>query len=226
VLLLAVNSGVTDALGLLALGGAFTSVMTGNMVLTGVGTATTDWELVRLAAAAILCFSLGCAIGAVLAGTATPGDTLWPRPILVALSAQLGVTLLFAVGWWSTGTDPTEPLQLVLLATNAVGLGIQSSAVQRLGQSGLSTTYLTGTLTTLVVRLATGHRLGAVSASLQILSALVAGAVLGATLTTRLPVLAPVAQLVCLVAVLLGGWFGFPGGSSAGQDAEPDDSGR
>ena len=205
VLLLAANSGVTDALGVLALGGAFTSVMTGNMVLAGLGAATRDGELALLAVAAIVCFSLGCAIGVRLAGTPQQGDPVWPRPIGRALVVQLVLTAGFAVGWWVTRGDPGDALGLGFLMVNALGLGIQSSAVQRLGQSGLSTTYLTGTLTTLVVRLATGHRLGAVSASLQILLALVAGAALGGALTAYLPLAAPVPQLCCLAAAVVGG---------------------
>jgi uncharacterized membrane protein YoaK (UPF0700 family) len=209
VLLLAVNSGVTDALGVLALGGAFTSVMTGNMVLAGAGAATADWALALLAGAAIVCFSLGCAVGARLAGTPREGDPVWPRPICWALLVQLLVTLAFAVGWWTTDAAPGESNRLVFLVINAFGLGIQSSAVQRLGQSGLSTTYLTGTLTTMMVRLATGHRLGAVSASLQILLALVLGAALGAALTVQAPLVAPVPQLLCLCVASAGGLVAF-----------------
>lgn len=205
VLVLAVNSGVTDAIGVLALGGAFTSVMTGNMVLAGLGAATGEMALALLAAAAIVCFSLGCALGARLAGTPEPDDPVWPRPICIALLVQLVVTAGFAVGWWTTGGAPDETWALVFLVVNALGLGVQSSAVQRLGQSGLSTTYLTGTLTTMMVRLATGHRLGAVSRSLQILLALVAGAALGGALTAFAPLAAPAPQLVCLVVAIVGG---------------------
>jgi uncharacterized membrane protein YoaK (UPF0700 family) len=209
VLLLAVNSGVTDALGVLALGGAFTSVMTGNMVLAGAGAATADWALALLAVAAIVCFSLGCAVGARLAGTPQEGDPVWPRPICWALLVQLLVTLAFAVGWWMTDAAPGQSNSLIFLVINAFGLGIQSSAVQRLGQSGLSTTYLTGTLTTMMVRLATGHRLGAVSASMQILLALVVGAAVGAALTLHAPLAAPVPQLLCLAVTLVGGLLAF-----------------
>jgi uncharacterized membrane protein YoaK (UPF0700 family) len=38
-----------------------------------------------------------------------------------------------------------------LLALTALALGIQSAAIQRFGVLGLSTTYLTGTLTTLAI---------------------------------------------------------------------------
>ncbi len=205
VLLLAANSGVTDAIGVLALGGAFTSVMTGNMVLAGLGAATGDTELTLLAFAAIVCFSVGCALGVRLAGTPQQGDGVWPRPICRALLVQLVLTAGFAAGWWVTRGDPGDVVELAFLMVNALGLGLQSSAVQRLGQSGLSTTYLTGTLTTMVVKVASGHRIGTVSASLQILLALVAGAALGGALTAFVPLAAPVPQLCCLSAAAVGG---------------------
>lgn len=70
-----------------------------------------------------------------------------------ALFAELALTAGFAVGWWATSSNPDENWQLMLLGTNAIALGLQSSAVQRFGVSGLSTTYLTGTLTYTVIRL-------------------------------------------------------------------------
>jgi uncharacterized membrane protein YoaK (UPF0700 family) len=205
VVLLAVNSGATDALGFLALGGAFTSVMTGNMVLSGTGLATGDWKLVLLAASAILCFCVGCAAGARVAGTPQEGDGAWPRPICWALTVQLVITAAFAAGWWFVDAEPSDLTALCFLVMNAVGLGIQSSAVQRFGQSGLSTTYLTGTLTTLVVRLTTGRAHPGLRRSADILAGLIGGAALAAALMSWAPMTAPTVQLVCLAAVLTGG---------------------
>src|SRR4051795_462481 len=69
VVTLAVVSGATDAIGLLALGGAFTSVMTGNLVLLGVSASSTDGVLAVAAGGAILAFCTGAALGARLAGS-------------------------------------------------------------------------------------------------------------------------------------------------------------
>src|SRR3569833_3217547 len=70
VVTLAVGSGATDAIGLLALGGAFTSVMTGNMVLLGVAASSADGALAASSGFALLAFCAGAALGARLAGTA------------------------------------------------------------------------------------------------------------------------------------------------------------
>lgn len=202
VLLLAINSGATDAIGFVGLGGVFTSVMTGNMVLLGVGIGNQDATLAVNSAAAIACFALGAGIGARIAHLPREGDPVWPKAVTRALAVEGVVLLLFLAGWWVTGGDPDGAAQLGLLVVNAVALGIQSSAIQRFGVSGLSTTYLTGTLTTVVIRLMTGHGLRHVRSSLEILAALVLGAVLGAWLTVHLWQVAPVLQVGCVALTL------------------------
>jgi uncharacterized membrane protein YoaK (UPF0700 family) len=67
----------------------------------------------------------------------------------------------------------------------------------------MSTTYLTGTLTTVVIRLATGRGVREVWHSIEILLGLVAGAAAGALLVLHMPLLAPVLQLAALGGVLL-----------------------
>lgn len=203
VVLLTVNAGATDAIGFLALGGAFTSVMTGNLVLFGTAAARTDGELAGHTAAAIGCFVAGCVLGARIAGTARPHQPVWPRQVTVALAVEAGLFAGYAIGWWASGSHPRGTLQLVLLSVNAVALGVQSSSVQRFGVSGLSTTYMTGTLTTLVVRLTSGHRVRDVADSLQLLFGLVGGAVAAALLAEHLPAAVPLLQLGLLAAVLL-----------------------
>lgn len=203
VLVLALNSGATDALGFLALGGAFTSVMTGNMVLAGVGTATADTQLLLLAAGAIVCFCLGCAVGARLAGAPQAGDPVWPTSVTLAVTLQLIVTIAFATGWWWAGSDPDKGTAVLLLGISATGLGIQSSAVQRFGVSGLSTTYLTGTLTTFVIGLALRRRTSTSRHGASILGALLFGAALGAATVRLAPPVAPAVPLVSLLLVVL-----------------------
>ena len=204
VVVLAVTSGATDAIGFLALGSAFTSVMTGNMVLLGVGTAARDSTLVISCVVAILSFVLGAAIGARVAGVPSRGDSMWPRAVTVALYVELVLFAAFATLWWSLGSDPGADWLYALLGLNAAALGMQSSAIQRFGVSGLSTTYLTGTLTTVVAKLIGGHRLRAVAHSLTILLGLIVGAALGTLLVEMLPVAVPAIQLVTLAAVLAG----------------------
>ena len=107
-----------------------------------------------------------------------------------------------AVGWWASGSHPAGVTQTAVLAASALALGIQSSAVLRLNVSGLSTTYLTGTLTTLVQTLTTKRRLKGAGRSLCLLIALITGAAIGALLAVRVPAAAPLVPLVILTAVI------------------------
>jgi uncharacterized membrane protein YoaK (UPF0700 family) len=204
VVVLTVNAGATDAIGFLALGGAFTSVMTGNLVLFGISAAEGDGTLARHIVTAVLCYIGGCVLGARLAGTATPGQPVWPPAVTRALAVEFLIFAAYAVGWWATGSAPEGGTQLLLLGANAVALGVQGSSVQRFGVSGLSTTYMTGTLTTVIVRLTSGGRLRHVSDSLQLLAAMIAGAIIAAALADHLPVCAPLIQLVTVGLVLAG----------------------
>ena len=205
VVALAVVSGATDAIGLLALGGAFTSVMTGNMVLLGVSAASHDGSLARSSGLAILAFCAGAALGARLAGSARADDPVWPRAVTRGLAVELAFFAVYATGFWIAGAEPRPGLQTLLLLCTAVGLGIQSSTVQRFGVSGMSTTYLTGTLTTVVMRLATGRGVREVWHSIEILLGLIGGAAAGAALITLAPTVAPLLQLSVLAAVVLVG---------------------
>ncbi|HUZ19066.1 MAG TPA: YoaK family protein [Acidimicrobiales bacterium] len=136
-------TGMTDAIGFTRLGGVFTRVMTANMVLLGVAAGCGDGILALHTRVAFAGYVVG---GAHLAGSARD-DGLWPRSMTLAPAAELLGFCGFAAGWEAAGVRPTGSMTLVLLGVNATALGIQSSAVLRLGVSGLSTTYLTGTLT-------------------------------------------------------------------------------
>jgi hypothetical protein len=69
-----------------------------------------------------------------------------------ALLVELVLLTGFTVGWELTGTRPHGGSQLVLLAVAATAMGTQSAAARGLS-SRVSTTYLTGTLTTVVAAL-------------------------------------------------------------------------
>jgi uncharacterized membrane protein YoaK (UPF0700 family) len=203
VVLLAVVSGATDATGFLALGGAFASVMTGNMVLVGVAVGSGDRSLVELLLFAIGGYVAGAALGARVAGAPRETDTLWPRAVSRALLVELGLFAVFAVVWWALGSDPDETWATGLLGLTALALGIQSSAIQRFGVPGLSTTYLTGTLTTVVIRLVGRQPLRTVRHSASLLLGLVVGAGVAAALVTLARPAAPAVQVLLLTVVVV-----------------------
>jgi uncharacterized membrane protein YoaK (UPF0700 family) len=218
--LLAVNSGATDAIGLLCLGGAFASVMTGNMVLLGVSVFRLDSSLAVRTVAAIVYFVAGCALGTRIAGRARPDDPVWPRSVTLALQIQFLAMAVYAIGWELTGGRPGGAMQVGLLLINALALGMQSSTVARFGVSGLSTTYLTGTLTTLVIHVASGRGLRNVQCSAQILGGLIGGAALGGILAVHLPPFAPAVQLVSVAVVILMSGLARPAESNSRSNSD------
>jgi uncharacterized membrane protein YoaK (UPF0700 family) len=199
---LALNSGATDALGFVALGGAFTSVMTGNLVLLGLSAPQHEGALAARVGAAIALYIAGCAVGAGIAGAPDKADGLWPAGVSRGLAAEAVIVVVNAGLWWLHDGHPAGDVQLVMLGLNALALGIQSSSVQRFGVSGLSTTYLTGTLTSLVAHFT--HRRPARTMALSglILVSFVVGAIVSALLIAHVPVYAPCIPIVSLGVVL------------------------
>jgi uncharacterized membrane protein YoaK (UPF0700 family) len=199
---LALNAGATDAIGFVALGGAFTSVMTGNLVLFGLSAPQGNEALAARVGAAIVLFVAGCAVGASIAGAADKADGLWPAGVTRGLAVEAVIVVVNAALWWLNGGHPAGAIQLVMLGLNALALGIQSSSVQRFGVPGLSTTYLTGTLTSLVAHLTHRRPARKMALSALILVSFVVGAVASGLLIAHAPAIVPLVPLVSLGLVL------------------------
>jgi uncharacterized membrane protein YoaK (UPF0700 family) len=202
VVVLTVVTGCADATGFVALGGAFSSVMTGNMVLLGLSAGHADAALAVTAGAAIASYILGVLLGASIAGGARAGDPVWPREVSRALLVELVVFVGFLAVWEATLDERSQTVELALLAIAAGALGIQSSAVQRFGVPGLSSTYLTGTLTSLISAVAARRPWAAMRPQAEILLALIAGAAAGAVVVDVAPWLSPVLLVLPLAGVL------------------------
>jgi uncharacterized membrane protein YoaK (UPF0700 family) len=202
VILLTVVTGSIDAIGFTRLGGVFTSVMTGNMVLLGVAAGKGDVSLALHTGIAFLGFVVGSLVGARVAGHAQDGDEIWPRPILRALILELGVLLVFSAWWEIASAAPAGAPEYAMLSVNAVALGVQSAATLRFGISGLSTTYLTGTLTQLLAGVA--KRKEPISGrSALVLLALIGGAGIGAAVAIDAPRFAPLVPVGVLAFVIV-----------------------
>jgi uncharacterized membrane protein YoaK (UPF0700 family) len=209
VIILTVVTGSSDAIGLIRLGGVFTSVMTGNMVFLGMSAAEKSGSIALHTGVAFLLYIVGSFFGARVAGHAPPDETHpWPRPIVWALVLELGVLALFTVGWELAHGAPSSNVTYALLGLNAMALGVQSAAVLRFGLHGLSTTYLTGTLTQFIAGFTKRDEPVQVRSGL-ILLMLIVGAGLGALLALHDPLLAPVVPVGALVIVVVGAWASF-----------------
>lgn len=199
-------TGIADALGVLALGGAFSSVMTGNMVLLGLSAGTLDAQLAISSSSAIGAYIVGVLVGSRVAGVPDPSDPVWPRQVTWALSVELVAILGLLIFWEALLEDGfDDSTQLLMLMVLAAALGIQGSAVQRFGVPGLSSTYLTGTLTGLIAGVATRRPWPSLLPSAKLLVALIVGSCVGAAVIVHIPRLAPIVLVVPLAAVMIGG---------------------
>jgi uncharacterized membrane protein YoaK (UPF0700 family) len=200
-IVLALATGATDAAVFERLGHVFASVITGNLVLLGVSAVAGDHDVTLFAGCALL----GYACGVVLAA---PRDKQpahergWPTGATAALRAEFVVLVAFAVGWELVGRHPAEAWQAILVIAAGAAMGIQSTAVRRLGQ--ISTTYLTSTLTGLLEDLRIRRRSEGQVRSLGILIAALVGAAAATALILWARRFLPVLQLAPVGAVILG----------------------
>lgn len=190
VVTLSVASGSLDAVAFLGLGHVFVSVITGNLVIFGIGIGRSDDVSVLRAGAAIAAYGLGAAIGTLLAGRPRGGQPLWPRRVSVALAVELFLLVGFGFGWELAGAKPDGWQTTVLLAVVATAMGLQSMTVIRLDAQGLSSTYLTSTFIRAVSGLVHGPRAQAIP-RLAAVAAVVIGAIGGVLLFFHAPRLAP-----------------------------------
>jgi uncharacterized membrane protein YoaK (UPF0700 family) len=172
------GSGAADVASFTRLGNVFASVMTGNIVLWGLAVARGSATLAFHTTVAIAGYIAGVAGGTWIAhgvktgslavkGTPSASDSdsdsasdsaddegVLPGHVLSVLLAELTLLAGFTVGWEVSGARPTGWAQFSLLATLTAAMGMQSFAVNNMGLTEVSTTYLTGTLTGLVSSLA------------------------------------------------------------------------
>jgi len=213
------GSGATDVASFTRLGGVFTSVMTGNIVLWGLSAAQRSVSLASHTAVSIAGYIAGVAGGtwvahgfkasasASAAGGAGAGagrDSMLPGHVNWALFAELILLAGLTAGWEITGARPAGWEEFVLLAVTAAAMGVQASAVNEMGLTHVSTTFLTGTLTALVSSLASpgketqqgGRRFG-------VLIGLAAGAGLCGLLVATEADVVPALPLAALITTLV-----------------------
>lgn len=196
---LTVASGAMDAISFMRLGSVFSTVMTGNLVLLGLSAGRQDGTLAAHAAVALAGFVLGVLAGSRIAGQ--PLDQrVWPARVTVALSVELVLLAAFVGGWLPSRGHPTGALQIGLLALATLAMGVRSGAVRAIGISGLSTTYLTGTLVGVLGEVSTSN--GVQWRSVAILGGLLTGAALAGALVIESATYAPTLPLGLLVVVL------------------------
>jgi uncharacterized membrane protein YoaK (UPF0700 family) len=213
------GTGALDVLTLTHLGSVFASVMTGNLALLGLGIARLDHALLIHSAVAIVSYVIGVAVGSAIIGVRHPDSHVWPRRVTVTLAVQLAVLIAFSAGWVAVGADPAGGIQLALLVGAAGSMGLQSVAMRGLG-AAVATTYLTGTLTSLIAARMGAPRRRSDAAGIASLTAAVGGAACGGVLLLFAPTLTPLLTLIPLAAVLATARYRHGPGASCAERTE------
>lgn len=210
-------AGSVDAISYLGLGHVFTAMMTGNTALLGLALAQGEvWAVLR-SIIALVGFAAGAAVGALIVERGGERD-VWPPAVTWALALEGTVLLLFSVVWALSGPGRGEGAVHILIVLSGVAMGIQAAAVRRLGVPGIATTYITGTLTSLMVDLVGWLRAGVQTAAVDaapavnwerrvgLLAAVFVvyglGALAGAVLQARASPLVTLSPLLAVAAVV------------------------
>lgn len=141
-----------DAISYIGLSHVFTANMTGNTVLLGLAIGQGQGLAALRSIVALVGFAFGAALGAILVEIG-PQHTDWPVAVTRAVTVE-GIALgLFALGWHLGARSGGMLYSLITLS--AVAMGIQSAAIRHLKVPGVATTYITGTLTSMVAEFVT-----------------------------------------------------------------------
>jgi uncharacterized membrane protein YoaK (UPF0700 family) len=143
-------AGCVDAISYLGLDHVFTAMMTGNTVLLGLALGQGEIRAALRSILALIGFAAGVAAGTMIAER-EKGEEEWPAAVTAALIVEASLLAAFSATWHFSGTPRGAAHVLILLLSLA--MGIQAAAVRRLGVPGIATTYITGTLTSLMVDL-------------------------------------------------------------------------
>ncbi len=152
-LLLTLAAGSMDAISYLGLEHVFTAMMTGNTVLLGLALGQGHILPAFRSMLALLGFAAGAILGAMIVQRGERQSD-WPPAVTRALTVEWILLGIFTVLWHVTGPDRAELWLSLLILLAALAMGVQSAAVHRLGVPGIMTTYITGTLTNLMVDIA------------------------------------------------------------------------
>jgi uncharacterized membrane protein YoaK (UPF0700 family) len=213
-LALAFSAGYIDSLSYLGLGRVFTANMTGNTVLLGIAIATLDQSAALRSGLALAGFLGGAALAARIVQRDHSAGR-WPRAVTGALMLEGAVLAAFAFGW-------TLAAPAVLIVLSAIAMGMQSAAVHRLELSGITTTYITGTLTNMVSRLLGRERrkslpvFGRSGLLAGVWVVYIAGAGIAAAAISKAQALAPALPTALIAVVVLVAAISFPAPKETG----------
>jgi uncharacterized membrane protein YoaK (UPF0700 family) len=212
------GAGAVDAISFFGLGRVFTGNMTGNLVLLGLAAGRAKGSEVVRSAVSLGAFCAGVLLAVYLVAlisrrtSEARGSGVWPVGVSVVLALEALVQAGFLAGWLTVSGHPGVVFEAVLVGLSALAMGMQSDAVAALGVAGVTTTYVTGTMTGLLRGLVIGgddiqNRLRRAA----VLGGLLIGAVVGGVLLIEARRFTPVLPLAVTVGVLATAVWGLRG---------------
>jgi len=195
---LAFAAGATDAFAFLQLLGVFTANMTGNLVLAGLTERSGYSNSIGGILVALVVF-----VGVLyIAFRAAPNGERRGALLGVLTAAALAQVVVLII-WAATPGTKTMPLIMISIGLSAVAMACQTVVAKRLdGESGVTTTYVTGTLTSIMAD-AADQRPQDLRTRVGVLAALVLGALSGSLLMGISPALGAALPVVPAAAGLL-----------------------
>lgn len=199
--LLTACAGGMDLLAIAVLGGVFSGIITGNLVHAGQDLGTGHWWGALTALGAVAAFGTGVWLWARSLGR--PGQATHRRTRAL-LGTQTALLALFALVWLLVEGAPARPWgTTALLGWAAFTMGAQSAWARTLG---VTTTYLSGALTTTLAGWANGDPLRRHRGALTRLGALSVGALATTLVLLALPWAAALPPAGCALAALALWW--------------------
>ncbi len=188
----------------LGLGNIFTANMSGNLVFFGLAIGGGAGSQALRSLVAFGGFIVGAGVGARLRGSVRRRRP-WSRRVALALAFAAFSELGMVLGWLASDGRPSSSAVYGLIVASALAMGAQSAAVRSL--SDVSTTYLTGTMTALIVDEVAGSESGpSVARRVAVIAAFVAAAAIAALLLTHARAAAPLVPLALMCLVVAATW--------------------
>ena len=200
-IILSFGAGATDAFAFIMLGGIFTANMTGNLILIALLQRPTYLATLAGAAVAIAIFVVTLLAGFRFTRARSSGVEN-PRAVQVLGAGAIAQTAVLV--WWVTiGGSASLPEQLGLVGLSAVAMATQTVVSKRVSSlSGVTTTYVTGTLTSVMEDIADGKP-GERAIRVVSVVSVVAGALAGSLVMIAAPSLGAVLPCVAVWTALV-----------------------
>ncbi|MDR3095803.1 MAG: DUF1275 domain-containing protein [Paraburkholderia sp.] len=202
--LLSFAAGSMDAIAFFALGGVFTSAMSGNTIVLGIGIGQGHFNTALHSFTAILGYVAGVGISSLSFAKFGRGSG-W----------TLGVEVLFLAAfvalWIFAGTPASSLAMYSLISISAIAMGLQGGIARAIGVSGIMTVIFTSTYTVLasnfVERALAGDRPLLTVMAVRRLAALAAylgGAVIAAIIVEHWRSFLPFPPFIAILVVFVG----------------------